>query len=156
MALTSALLDSELLSIANSHPSNEASAIAAFADAFHNYMLSSNAGAPIVPALALPAKSAMIAAMVGLNSSGAISIQSGVVAYWAALNVPGVWGATIVPTTPPPAIATLASALSAVFASNTTAKLDSTSSCNAIASVWHPIMLGGTATTPGPVVVPIL
>lgn len=157
MALSQSSLAAGLLNIANAHPANEAAAIQDYADEFHTYMTGSAVlGIPMVAALALPAKAAMIAAMTGLNTAGALSIQAGVVAYWNSLNIPALWGPTIAPTVPPPLLATLAAALVPVFVANVAGELDNVASTNAMAAVWHPLMLGGTATLPGPVSQPIL
>lgn len=157
MALSQSKLASELLVIAQSHPASEAAAISDFADAFHNYMVESTvAGVPMVASLGLAAKALMIAAMTGLNTASAAAIQAGVLAYWGGLNVAGVWGPTITPTTPPAGASGLAAALTTVFATNTSGKLDETASTNAIAAAWHPTMLGGLATLPGPTPTAIL
>jgi hypothetical protein len=158
MPLAQATLAAELLAIAQSHPADEASAIQAFADAFHNYMVQSTVlGVPMVASLGLAAKALMIPAMVGLNTASATALQAGVLAYWGGLNVPGVWVATVPPTTPPPGAAGLAAALTPVFAANTAGQLDETASTNALAAAWHPLMLGGFAgIPPGPVPTPIL
>jgi hypothetical protein len=156
MPLTPAALSTELQSIQNAKPPNEPAAIQAFSVVFNNYMLNSGAnGIPLVPAQAELARLAMVPAMTGLNTAGAASIQAGCVAYWGALNVPGSYGASIA-VAPPPGIAGLAAALLAVFPVNVAGALETAPACDAIAAAWHPLMLGGTATFPGPAVFPIL
>lgn len=156
MPLSPPALSSELQAIQNNPPPDEATAIVDWSDGFHNYMLNSVAnGIPIVPAIALAAKALMIPAMTGLNTAGAASIQAGVLAYWGGLNVPGAYGASIA-VAPPPGAAGLAAALLALFPVNVAGELDTVPACDAIAGVWHPLMLGGQATFPGPVNFPIL
>ena len=159
MALVQSNLSTQLQNIADA--TSEPPARAAFADAFSSYMLDATSnGAPLVPAIATAAEAAMEVALTGMSASGAASaaIQAGVIAYWAALNVPGAFGASVTPTVPPTGLAGLGAALSAVFATNIASRLDKAPACDAIAAVWHPLMLGGLATflTPPPVTFPIL
>lgn len=156
MPLTPAALSTELQAIQNAHPADEPAAITAWSTGFKNYMLNSSAnGAPLVPLQAEAARVAMAAAMTGLNTAGAASIQAGVTAFWGALNVPGSYGASIA-VVPPPGLGGLSAALLAVFPANVAGQLDTGPACDAIAAAWHPIMLGGQATFPGPANFPIL
>lgn len=146
MPLASASLSSQLQAIANGD--NVVAAQNAWADAFNTYMQASAAGAPLNPAIALTARSAMFAALGSLNSAGATALQAGVAAYWTALNVAGAYGASTA-VTPPPSVAGLAAALSPVFAANTAGNLSKVASCDALAAAWHPLMFGGTALIGG-------
>lgn len=159
MALVQANLSTELQNIADS--TDEPTARTAMAGAFDGYMsLALSNGIPMNGAISTAATAAMDAALVGMSASGAgaAAIQTGVVAYWAALNVPGAFGASVTPTVPPGGLAGLGAALSTVFAANIAARLDKAPACDAIAAVWHPLMLGGLATfvLPPPTTFPIL
>jgi hypothetical protein len=159
MALSQSTLSTELQNIANA--TSEPPARAAFAAAFSSYMLGATSnGAPLNGAIATAAEAAMEVALAGMSADGAAAtaIQTGVIAYWAALNVPTAFGASVSPTVPPTGLAGLGAALSAVFATNISGSLDKAPACDAIAAVWHPLMLGGLATflTPPPVTFPIL
>jgi hypothetical protein len=157
MALTSATLSLELQGITASLPEGEPAAITAWADAINNYMLTSQvAGVFLIPSFGTTAKTAMEGAMIGLMTTGATAVQAGVIAYWTALNIPGCWGPTIPPTAPPPGLATLAAALNPAFLSNTASALTTPAAQDAIAAVFHPLMLGGVATLPGPTPTPVL
>lgn len=161
MALIQATLSTELQALPD--VDNEPDAILNMSSAFDGYFggAASN-GAPLNPAIAALGLAAMQGALVGMSAddAGAGAISAGVTAYWAALNVPGAFGASIVPITPPPTIATLAAALTAVFAANITGKLEKEPACDAIAAVWHPIMIAGGLATfmvgPTPTPFPIL
>ncbi len=139
----------------------ETIAISRFADAYISFMSEAQCGPiPIVPiALQSAPKAAMIAAMTGMSTAGAASIQAGITAFWGAM-VP--LAATLFPSalviTPPPTLAGLSALLLPVFAANTTAKLDLDASCSAIATVIYTGSLGGMATipTPTPTPTPIL
>ncbi len=152
MALLQPMLASELANIELS--TTEVDAINNMSDALNNYLsqMISNA---IPLATAIAAKAAMTTALTGLSMSGATAIQAGIVAYWGVVALPGAFGASTA-SIPPPSLATIATALTPVFASNVSAELDANAATSAIAAVLHPLMLGGTVTFPGPVVFPIL
>lgn len=160
MALDEATLAAELLGISEDPSDTEAAAVIAFAAAFNVYMLESTVGGnEMVASFGTTAKDAMALALPGMNASGAAAakIQAGVIAYWGALAVAGVWDVTLTPTTPPTALATLGAALQTVFDANALPPgKTAAQSTDALAAVWHPLMLGGFASLPGPVVTAIL
>ncbi len=157
MPLVQATLSTNLQNIADS--TDEPTARTAMAGAFGGYMAAAQSnGIPLNPGVEATARAAMDAALVGMSApgAGAAAVQIGVVAYWTALNVPGAFGVSIAPTVPPAGLAGLSAALATVFAANIASRLDKAPACDAIAAVWHPLMLGGLATFPGPVTFPIL
>lgn len=160
MALDELTLAAELLDISEDPSATEAAAVIAFAAAFNVYMLESTVGGnEMVASFGTTAKDAMAVALVGMNTpgAGAAKIQAGVIAYWTALAIAGVWDVTLTPTTPPPSLATLAGALTTVFIANIVPPgKTAAESTDALAAVWHPLMLGGFASLPGPVVTAIL
>jgi hypothetical protein len=158
MALVQSTLANQL---ANMTPvNNEPAAIQNFANAYNAYASqAAAAGIQLSPAIASTAKSTMAGAMTGLSTAGAAAIMSGVTAYWAAVvsgSAASFTAAILI--TPPVGLATLAPALIAVFASNTSGKLSLQQAANALATVLHTASLGGTATFPGspPIVSPIM
>lgn len=156
MPLLVTSLSAELVVIAGAHPANVAAAIISWATAFDNYMAASTCnGAPLNPAVASVASLAMQGALAGLGAGGAAALAAGVTAYWAALNVPGAYGASL-SVTPPPGVGGLAAALTAVFAANTSGALVVPGAQDAIAAAWHPLMLGGIAIFPPALPFPIL
>lgn len=115
-------------------------------------------GVPVAPGSLAGAQLAMSAGMVGLSVSGAAAIQSGLVAFWATV-VAG--GPTIFPSsvlvTPPPGLGAVSSVLAPVFAANVATSADRGVAFLAIAgALYGSAGLGGTATLPGPVIVPIV
>ena len=153
MAMSSGTLSTQLQNLAPA--GDEPTAIGHLADAWHTYFSSAQAGAvPYAPS-SVP-RDAMAGAMTGLSTTGSVAIQAGVTAYWVAVAAGGpVFFPTATLVTPAPGLAGIAAALVPVFLANTLGSLDLASSCSAIATVLHPLNLGGTATLPGPVVTPI-
>lgn len=155
--LPTALASAMDVSIQNT--TSEETARAAWASAWTSYFYAALAGAvPVTPGSLAPAESALSAGMAGLSTAGATSIQTGLSAFWGVVvaSAPTVFaGATLV--TPPPGLAGVAAALQPVFSANTAGGVSKTVALQAIASALHPLAgLGGTATFPGPVVLPIL
>lgn len=140
--------------------SDEASAIDAWATAWSNYFSDAETNGIPIQAAALPtAKAAMVAAMVGLSSSGAgaAKIQAGIQAWWSAIvSSPAAFWPGCTGITPPPGVSSIAAALGSVFASNTSGALSEEDAYNAVAGVLHPNNLGGLAAFPGPLSFPIL
>lgn len=155
MAMSQATLSSGLQGLTPTM--SEAEAAANLADAWDTYFSAAAAG---VPYAGLPAaKSAFQAALTGMSSpgAGATALQTAVTAYWTALvTAPAAAFSGCILITPPPAIGTIAAALAPVFAANVAANASTADACDAIASVLHPINLGGTATFPPAVVQPIV
>ena len=158
MALLQTTLATGLEAIALAPSEVEATQVALFAAEFNTYMLGSSVLAvPMIPVpFGTAAEAAMVGAMTGLKTAGAAAILAGVTAYWAALNIAGVWGPTIPPTVPPPGLAGLSAALIPVFIANTAGGLAPAPAAAALAAAWHPLMLGGMANLPGPIPTPIL
>lgn len=157
MALLIATLKAELVTLASSHPANEAAAITAWGDALGVYWAGATAnGIPIVGSFVTAGVTAAKAAMTGLSTTGFTALQTGVIAGWAAMALPGAFTtntAAVLPT----GITGLTAALAAVGTANTAGKKNIDDSCQALADVWQPLTItGGTATFPGPVVFPIL
>lgn len=155
MPLTSPLLSTELQVIANNHPVDVPAAMIAWSVAYNNWMLNSIAAVPLNPAIAALAQVAMQGALATLGVAAPAALGLGVAAYWAALNVPGAYGPSIA-TVPPPTLGTLPAALIPVFLANTVGALGIPAAQDAIAAIWLPTTLGGQATIPGPINVPIL
>ena len=161
MALIQTVLSAQLQAMPD--VDNEPDAILNMSGAFDTYFAgAASNGIPINPGIAAAAKTAMQGALAGMSSDGAAaaSITAGVTAYWAALNVPGAFGASIPPTVPPPTLGTLTAGLTGIFSSNISGELAKAQACDAIAGIWHPIMLAGGLATflfgPTPTPFPIL
>jgi hypothetical protein len=147
MAMTSAKLKDGLIALGLY--SHEADAIEAWASAWNDYCAEAASNSlTMLPAALVPAKEAMMAAMVGLKVTGSASLQAGIIAWWGALPPAGTFtGATAI--TPPPTLSGIAAALSPVFLSNRgKSKADAV---QAVADVLHTQNLGGQATFPPPV-----
>ena len=159
MVMSSIVLANQFAALPNA--SDEATAITNMTNAFITFFSDmSCAGIPCIPAvLQTTPKTTMAAAMVGLSTAGAASIQAGIIAFWGAC-VP--LAATIFPTAtlivPPPSISTVAAVILPVGQASIAAGLDKVSACNAMAAAIYPLMLGGTATitVPPPTPLPIL
>lgn len=137
----------------------EEAARAAWASAWTAYFYGAAAGAvPVTPGSLAGAQAAMEAGMTGLSTTGAIAIQTGLMAFWGAV----VAGAAAIFTsatlvTPPLGLTLVIATLLPVFLANTTASASKQASLIAIATALHGVAgLGGTATLPGPTVVPIV
>lgn len=144
---------------------SEASAIAAFADAWTAYFAGASVqGIAAVPAPLEAAKSAMQGAMVGMSqdSQGPQKIQDGVTAFWntVAGSAPTIWlpvPNTVVPgaLVPPPGLSGIASALQAVFSSNMAANHPLATAMSNVATSLHSNGgLGGTVTVQPPPTAP--
>lgn len=156
--MSSSVLATQFAMLPNA--SDEPTAITNMTDALITFFSDmSCAGIPCIPAVLQTApKVAMSAAMVGLSTAGAASIQAGIVAFWGAC-VP--LAATIFPTAtlivPPPGISTVAATILPVGIASIAGNLDKPTACNAMAAAIYPLMLGGTAliTLPPPTSLPI-
>lgn len=158
MPLSAASLASEFDS-AIQLADTEAAARAAWASAWTAYFYGAAAGAvPVTPGSLAGAQAAMDAGMTGLSTAGAIAIQTGLAAFWGAV-VAG--AAAVFPSatlvTPPPGLGIVSAALLPVFLANTSTSAGKETALLAIATALHGVAgLGGTATLPGPTVVPIV
>ena len=166
MALSQAILATELKAM--TLYGTEAAAITAWAEAFAAYFegdgLTQGAESRavyITPAGVALGKSAMALALVGMSGSGngAAKIAAGIsagVGFWNALvAAPAVAWPTVTVITPPAALAGLAAALQSTFDANRAGAKSKNDSMDAIAADIHTACQGGTATWPGPVVLPI-
>jgi hypothetical protein len=153
LTLSAATLESELASLVPT--SSEATAINRLVSAWQAYFGEATvSGAPLVPASISGGLSAMAAAMVGLSAPGAAAgkIAAGASAFWStqAGLATTMWVTAPVvlvpPIVPPPGLASLSSALAAVFAAG---PYDLDEALNQIASAWHAASTG--ATVPGSV-----
>jgi hypothetical protein len=164
MTLSSAIMASELnsnLSIVD----NEAEAISNLSAAFEGYLYNASVlGITATVGSLSGAIAAMQGAMTGLSTAGSTAIQAGLTAAWGVIASAAstIWATTPPPTgaTPPPSLGTIAATLESIFASNTAGGLNQSDSCQAIAAVLHPLMLGGICILPpaptGPGPQPIL
>jgi hypothetical protein len=159
MSMALAKMEDELIALGLY--GDEPSAIEAWADAYHNFMLDAECNAiPAMPSPMDTCKTAMGLAMTGLSVTGAVAIQAGIAAYWNAM-VPltsGIFVSSIPPMTPPPTISGISAALLPVFISNVATEANKEDAMSAIASVLFSNSLGGSCSFPGspPLVFPIL
>lgn len=157
MALNASTLATQLQNLAPS--SSEAAAITALVNAYGTYAAGAAAATPILAAGINLGKAAMLTALVGMSASGAglTKIPLAIAAFWAAVAgglAASFAGATAI--TPPPH-ATLPTSFPTTCASNTVASATLVVSTQNIATVMHAdAIIGGTVTTPGPTVTPIL
>lgn len=157
MALSQSTLATELES--QIPEGAEAAAISNFADLYASYTEAAAALTPLLAAGVALGKAAMPAAMTGMSVSGAGAgkIVAGIQAFW--VGVAGGLAASFVGATaitPPPHSGLLA-ALQPVFDSNTSGSRSLADSAAAVAVVMHAqAIIGGTVTTTGPTVTPIL
>ena len=157
MARSEATLSTELQAL----PKTLGSGSAALALAYKNYMNGATALTPIEQAATPVAATAMAAAMTfaagATPAAGATIIANGLIAFWAAMNIPAssfFLNATVV--TPPAGLSTIIAGLTSVLTDNADTELTSAEACDALAAVIHAASNGGTATTPTAVVTPIL
>lgn len=157
MALSQATLSAELQAIDPSLDDDPTP----LAQAYANYMKAAVAATPIVQASLVNAVIAMAGAMTfdldATYAEGAAVVKAGLVAFWGAMNSPAsiyFTGATLV--TPPAGLSTIDGALAAAFEDNTADGTTLEDACDALASVIHAASAGGTVTTPGPTVTPIV
>lgn len=150
MSLSSATLATQLGAMAVF--STEAAARTAWAAAFRAYFaqaVTSTAVPVIAGALGTP-EAAMAAGLSGLSVTGAVSIRTGLLAFWTSLAAsPSSYFAAATLITPPAGLAALD--LTATFASNQSGALSKAASMNALAGVIHAANAGGQATFPGPI-----
>jgi hypothetical protein len=157
MALVQNTLATQLQNLAPA--SVEATAITNLVNAYATYAAGAAALTPILSTGIDLGKAAMQSALVGMSATGAglVSIPAAIVAFWAAVAAgltASFAGATAI--TPPPH-ATLAALFAATCAANTASELSLADSTAAIAANMHEnAILGGTVTTAGPTVTPIL
>jgi hypothetical protein len=156
MVLAATTLGDELKSMALF--GNESDAISAWAASYREYFEGATAnGVTVLSAALVAPEAAMIGAMTGLSTGGALSIQAGIVAFWTALALlPAAAWPTSILITPPPLLAGIAAALEPVFLANTTGGLSKDASMSAIATAIHTNSLTGSVTWPGPSAFPVL
>lgn len=131
---------------------SEATGIDRFATAFRSYFQGAQVdGIVAAPAALAGAETALRAAMIGISAGGAATrIQAALVAWWAAVSASAgaVWpghSPPVLSATVPPALASLSTALDAVFAANLAARATLPQAADAIATVLHAATLGGVA-----------
>ena len=135
---------------------NESDAIDAWAAAYRAYFEDATSNSvTIVPASLIASESAMAVGMVGLKTTGALSIQAGIAAFWAAI-IPSVAWPTVTAIAPPVLLTGISAALTTVFTANKEGELSKDESMDAIAASIHINSAGGLATWPGPSTFPIL
>lgn len=156
--MASATLANQLLNL--DPVATELQARQTLTDAYGVYASAAVAGAVAITVAGINlGKAAMLAALVGMNASGAgaAKLVAGVQAFWTAVAgglATSFAGATAI--TPPPHAGLLA-LLTSSFATNTSGAASKASATSLIASNFHAqAIIGGTVTFPGPVVQPIL
>lgn len=168
MALTSSTLASGLAALTST--TTVSVAISRIGSAFDSYFQSASvSGITPIPGSTTPARSAMEAAMGGLNAplGAAPAMSTGISTYWTTLGplIAAVWivpGFTVVPASlvPPPGLAGLLAAIQSAFDANVLAGSDLTTSANLLATAIHGTQSGGTVTLQPvvgpPVVTPII
>jgi hypothetical protein len=147
---------------------SEATAIANLSEAYRAYCAGAQAnGVPISGAVLAAAKTAMQGALVGLSTTGAVSIQAGCVAFWASVALGLASSFTGALAITPPTCAALSAALTATFAANVAANKTLPQAAEAVADAIHLQTAGalntnlpgvgtGTVTFPGAIVAPII
>jgi hypothetical protein len=144
MALAAATLASGLFSMAPTD--NESDAIQAFVDAWEVYFDKSLVGGiAAIPGSYSAALSAMTSAMSGCSETGqgAAKIGAALTAFWSSLSsvATAVWiTAPVVlvpPVVPPPSLAGVSGAVSAVFGANTTGQVTLVQSAQNLANALH-------------------
>ncbi len=156
MAMSSATLTTQLTALPLT--TDEPTAISAWAAAFDVYMKEAEANAIQINAAGLVnSVSDMEAAMVGLSGAdlGAVKLRDGMIAYWLAIIPASAW-ATCTAIGAPATLGGMVAGLRAVFASNLAGELSQADAAAAVAVYLHSVNVpGGTATFPGPSVLPI-
>lgn len=149
---------------------DEAVARSRFAGAWRTYFAGATvAGASAVPSAFEPAVSALEAGLVGMSASGAATaiLTSALGTFWTTLAplATAVWVTApivlIPPVVPPPGLAGLAAALSAVFASNLSGRLSLSDAAQQLATVLHTnaglgALVPGSVPPAPPAPVPVL
>lgn len=165
MAMSLTVLENELKALALYD--TEAAAVTAWADAFAAYFegdgstQGAESSAVYVASAAMPAaKADMASALAGMSGAGAgaAKIAAGITDFWASLVAavpPNDPWPTVTLITPPPALAGLAAALQATFTANKNGNKSKDDAMDAIAANINTACIGGTATWPGPTVLPI-
>jgi hypothetical protein len=156
--MSAATLANELLNL--DPVDNEPQAAQVLADAYAVFAADAQAGAqPITATGVTLGKAAMLAALSGMNASGAGAavIAAAVQAFWVAVAgglATSFAGATAIL---PPANAGLQALLSSDFATNTSSSASKATATSLLANDFYAqAIVGGTVTYPGPVVSPIL
>lgn len=131
---------------------SEATGIDRFATAFKTYFEDATVdGVSVVPAALAGADTALRAALVGISAGGASTkIQAALAAWWVAVSASAaaIWpghSPPVLSATVPPTLATLATALEAVFAANLAARAELADAADAIATAMHAATIGGVA-----------
>ncbi len=157
MTMVAATLSTELQNMTPS--TTEASAITALTDAYGVFAADATALTPILIAGVNLGKAAMAPALVDMSvpGAGAAKMVAGIVAFWVAVAgglTTSFAGATAIF---PPANAGLQAALDAIFLTNTAGNLSLADAMTNVANAMHSqAIIGGTVTTAGPVVTPII
>ncbi len=156
MTLASATLSTELQNVVPE--AAEVDAITNLVEAYAAYASDAEALSPILTAGVDLGKAAMAAALVGMSTPGAGGAKyvAGFAAFWT--GVAGGLAASFAGATAitPPTFSSLLAALQPVFDDNTNNEENLVDAMDAIASVVHANVGGGTVTTVGPVVTPII
>lgn len=157
MAMVEATLATELQNLTPT--STESSAITALVDAYATYAADAEAATPIKSTGIDLGKTAMASALSGMSASGAglTIIPNAILAFWngvAAGLATSFDGATAISAPPH---ATLETLFAATAAANTSGSKTLIEATEAIAADMHAnAIVGGTVTTPGPTVTPII
>ncbi len=156
MALASATLSAQLaaLPLTMSQPT----ANNGLANAWETYFSSALAGPiPIVPGTLSGAKAAFLGALSSLDpdtGNAAAVLTAAITAFWGVVAGSAATIFLAVPpatsATPPPGLAGLSAALSAVFTANASGGLAASPACDAIAAAIHGTQSGGIVVFPPP------
>lgn len=157
MAMAQATLATELETVF-AGAGTEAGAISLWATGYGNYAAAATALTPILAAGVTLGEAALIANMTGLSTPGfaVTAIAAGLRAFWVAVAgglATSFAGATAI--TPPP-LTGLEAALTAAFATNNTPAVTRAQAASTCATAIHGVIAGGTVTTAGPIVTPIV
>ncbi len=156
MAMSQSALATELLAMVP--VGTEAEAISNLATAYANYAADAEALTPILSTGIDLGKAAMEAALVGMSSPGAGAAiwVSGYQAFW--VGIAGGLTLSFVGATAiaPPPFSGLLAVLQPVFDANRALGRDLADSTDALATIIHADVIGGTVTTAGPTVTPII
>lgn len=137
---------------------NEPDAVENLALAWSEYCKGAQALTPITAAGIALGEAAFRVAAIGISvpGQGAIKMHAAIIAFWGAVSLGlAVSFAGAIAVTPA-FVSLTPSMLDAVFASTTAAGLSLPDAANAIATAIHATFPGGTVTTAGPVVTPII
>lgn len=156
MAMSQSTLATELANLAPA-PS-EAAAIVTLVDAYATFCEDATALSPILAGGITLGRGAMSTALVGMNNSGqgAAKWASGMNAFWTAVAgglATSFAGATAI--TPPSPVTS--GATQTIFDANRDLERSLVDSTDALATLFHGLaIVGGTVTTVGPTVTPII